>query len=259
MPSARRGGGVGVGLGGRTGRGPLSAGLPSAAVPMAMPPAAPAATRDPSARKVRRVVADTCRRLPEAHPESRPQPGYAATKLLSTTGPEDNVNEPQLVAEITPLLAQFDLELDALDVRPAGRRTLLRITVDGDGPDGRGPSLDDIAEATRAISRRLDESSAVGNNAFTLEVSSRGVSAPLVRPEHWRRNLDRLVRVRPRAGADRSDEPIEGRISGVTDDAALISVDGTETRIPFEDVEKATVQVELSKKRPTADAAAEEE
>ena len=89
---------------------------------------------------------------------------------------------------LTPILAQFDLELEAVEVMPAGKRRLLRVVVDGDGPDGRGPLLDDIAEASKALSAALDASDAVGAAAYTLEVSSRGVSRPLTLPRHWRRN-----------------------------------------------------------------------
>ena len=82
---------------------------------------------------------------------------------------------------LTPILAQFGLELEAVEVIPAGKRRLLRVVVDGDGPEGRGPLLDDIAEASKAISAALDTSDAVGSAAYTLEVSSRGISRPLDR------------------------------------------------------------------------------
>ena len=85
-------------------------------------------------------------------------------------------------------------------VMPAGKRRLLRIVVDGDGPNGTGPLLDDIAEATKALSVALDESEAVGASPYTLEVSSRGVSRPLELPRHWRRNVGRLVTVSTTAG-----------------------------------------------------------
>ena len=62
------------------------------------------------------------------------------------------MKDSQLSALLTPILEHFGLELEDIDVMPAGKRRLLRVVVDGDGPDGRGPLLDDIAEATRAIS-----------------------------------------------------------------------------------------------------------
>ena len=107
------------------------------------------------------------------------------------------MNESALVAVLEPIVAAHGLELDDLTVVNAGRRSVLRIALDGDGPDGRGPTIDDIAEATRAISAALDDSDAVGEHPYTLEVGSRGVSAPLERPAHWRRNVSRLVRITP--------------------------------------------------------------
>ena len=80
----------------------------------------------------------------------------------------------------------FGLELEAVEIIPAGKRRLLRVVVDGDGPEGRGPVLDEIAEASRALSAALDSSDVVGAAAYTLEVSSRGVGRPLELPRHWR-------------------------------------------------------------------------
>ena len=76
---------------------------------------------------------------------------------------------------------------------PAGKRRVVRIFLDGDGPQGRGPSLDEIADATRAISRELDDAPAMGSRPWTLEVSSRGVSRPLTEAKHYRRNTGRLI------------------------------------------------------------------
>ena len=92
------------------------------------------------------------------------------------------MKESQIADTLSPILAQFDLELDAIEVLPAGKRRLLRVVVDGDGPDGHGPLLDDIAAASKALSAALDASDAVGAAAYTLEVSSRGVTRPLTLP-----------------------------------------------------------------------------
>ena len=49
------------------------------------------------------------------------------------------MKDSQIVGVLTPILDQFGLELEAVEVIPAGKRRLLRVVVDGDGPDGRGP------------------------------------------------------------------------------------------------------------------------
>lgn len=158
------------------------------------------------------------------------------------------MKDSQLSSLLTPILEQFALELEDITVTPAGKRRLLRVTVDGDGPKGRGPSLDDIAEATKAISVALDSSTAVGNSPYTLEVSSRGISRPLVEPRHWRRNAGRLVQVNLSDGS-----VVVGRIAGSDDDGVSLDVDGSERRIAYAEIGKAVVQVEFTKHKSDPD------
>ena len=152
------------------------------------------------------------------------------------------MKESQIAGLLTPILAQHGLDLDAVEVVPAGKRRLLRIVVDGDGPEGRGPLLDDIAEATKALSVALDESEAVGASPYTLEVSSRGVSRPLELPRHWRRNVGRLVSVTTTAG-----ESFTGRIAAAGDEVVQLDVEGTTRELVQADVARALVQVELNR------------
>lgn len=143
---------------------------------------------------------------------------------------------------VEPVLGQFALELDAVEIMPAGRRSLVRVVVDGDGSDGRGPSLDDIAEATKAVSAALDDSDATGAGAYTLEVTSRGVSRPLTLPRHWRRNVDRLVTATLTDGTT-----VTGRITGSDDNTVTLDVDGTARQLAYSQISKALVQVELNR------------
>ena len=118
------------------------------------------------------------------------------------------MNEHALASLVEPILATAGLELDRMEIVRAGKRSVLRFYLDGDGPQGQGPSLDEIAEATRAISVALDDSPAVGNAPYTLEVSSRGVSRPLTEAKHFRRNTGRLVTLTV------ADGSLSGRILG---------------------------------------------
>ncbi len=79
---------------------------------------------------------------------------------------------------------------------------------------------------------------------YTLEVSTRGISRPLVEARHWRRNRGRLVQVRTTEGDD-----VTGRITTVDDDGVTLDVDGRDQRLGYGDVAKALVQVEFN--RPT--------
>ena len=152
------------------------------------------------------------------------------------------MKESQIAGVLTPVLAQFGLELEAVEIIPAGKRRLLRVVVDGDGPDGTGPLLDDIAEASKAASAALDRVDVIGNAAYTLEVTSRGVGRPLELPRHWRRNAGRLVSVRLSEG-----DTITGRIVSTTDDGVQLNVGGEDLQIHFADVDRALVQVELNR------------
>lgn len=151
------------------------------------------------------------------------------------------MQDNQLASIIEPILASHGLELDSLDVTPVGKRSILRITVDGDGPKGRGPLLDDIAAASKAISVALDESTATGSAPYTLEVSSRGVGKPLTEGKHFRRNTGRLVMV------NLADGEVTGRIEGADDERVSLYVGGTARDVNIADIKKAVVQVELNR------------
>jgi ribosome maturation factor RimP len=136
-----------------------------------------------------------------------------------------------------PLMG-LDLDLEAVEVTPAGKRRVLRIAVDKDG----GVTLDDIAEATRAVSGVIDDSDLMGETAYTLEVTSRGVDRPLTEPRHWRRNRDRLVKASLADGSQ-----VTGRVRGSDDSGVTLEVSGVEERLAYDDVSKALVQVEFNR------------
>lgn len=157
------------------------------------------------------------------------------------------MKENAIASVVTPVVEGLGLEVDRIETMRAGKRTLLRISLDGDGPQGRGPSLDEIAEATRAVSDALDASAASGNAPYTLEVSSRGVSRPLTEAKHYRRNIGRLVALTLAGG-----EKTTGRIVASSPDEVEIDIDGASRTVALSDISKAVVQVELN--RPDEDA-----
>lgn len=144
----------------------------------------------------------------------------------------------RLAGQLTGPMSALGLDLEGIDLTPAGKRRVLRIAVDQDG----GVTMDDIAAATREVSRVLDESDVMGQQPYTLEVTSRGVDRPLTLPRHWRRNADRLVKVTLAEG-----EPLTGRITSSTDEAVTLDVDGTPHTLAYADISKALVQIEFKK------------
>ncbi len=141
-------------------------------------------------------------------------------------------------------LSDLGLDLEAVELTPAGKRRVLRIAVDKDG----GVTLDDIADATRAVSGVLDDSELMGETAYTLEVTSRGVDRPLTEPRHWRRNGDRLVKVSLRDGTQ-----LTGRVTASDDAGITLDVDGTSRHLTYDEVGKALVQIEFNRRRTEED------
>jgi ribosome maturation factor RimP len=146
--------------------------------------------------------------------------------------------------ELGDPLRALALDIEAVEITPAGKRRIVRVAVDKDG----GVTLDDVADATRAVSAVLDESDVLGEMPYTLEVTSRGVDRPLTLPRHWRRNADRLVKVTTADGVT-----VTGRISSSTDESATLDVDGTTREVPYADVARALVQVEFNRQSSTTD------
>jgi ribosome maturation factor RimP len=145
-------------------------------------------------------------------------------------------------ALLEPVVASLGLDLEDLDVQTSGRRRRVSVVVDRDG----GVDLDGIAEASKAVSDALDSSDAMGDDPYTLEVTSPGIDRPLTLPRHWRRNIGRRVR------AHLSDGSIgEGRVTIVDDDGVVVATDikgkpeSAERRTPWHDLVRGEVQVEF--------------
>ncbi|MCL2490284.1 MAG: ribosome maturation factor RimP [Propionibacteriaceae bacterium] len=163
------------------------------------------------------------------------------------------MDRPSLHALLAPVVAPLRLEIDHIEVLRVGGREVVRVFLDGDGPDGHGPDLDEIAAATRAISHELDEAD-TGEQSFVLEVSTRGVDAPLATPAHFRRNISRLVRVTLKSG-----DAETARITAVTDDGIELTPEKGDAKVvPFDSIASAKVQVEFRDK-PGADDITKEE
>jgi ribosome maturation factor RimP len=152
---------------------------------------------------------------------------------MSTSATRDRLAE-----ELTGPMDALGLDLEAVDLTSAGKRRVLRVAIDKDG----GVTMDDIANATREVSRLLDDTGVMGEQAYTLEVSSPGVDRPLTLPRHWRRNAGRLVKVSLEEG-----EPVTGRITTTDDEGAVLDVEGSEHRVEYAAVKKAKVQIEFKK------------
>jgi ribosome maturation factor RimP len=159
--------------------------------------------------------------------------------------------------------------LDDLEVRPAGRRQVVRVVVDTaevpgpHDPPAPGPDLDAVAGVSRELSARLDaadEEGALPDGEYTLEVSTPGTDRPLTHPHHWRRAWLRRVAVTRTDGS-----ALTARVGPVSDGAdpdgrdggTVTLAEGTPRgpvlhRLSLDEVRRAVVEVEF-KPAPTAE------
>jgi len=158
--------------------------------------------------------------------------------------PRQDATRDRIEAELVDPLSVMGLDVEAVEVTPAGKRRVLRVAVDKDG----GVTLDDVADATREVSRVLDESDVMGEMPYTLEVTSRGVDRPLTLPRHWRRNSDRLVKATLADGTT-----VTGRITDSSEESVTLDLSGETHEVAYADVAKAFVQVEFNRKSEKKD------
>ena len=151
-------------------------------------------------------------------------------------------------------LAANALVLEDVVVTPAGRRRVVKVLVDralGEVDTVTEPTapltLDEVAAATHLVSDALDASDVMGEQPYTLEVSSPGVGRPLTEPRHFRRNVGRLVTVTSEGGE------VTGRIAGASATEVTLDVPATKKTpartetLPYAAVERAVVQVEFAR------------
>ncbi|TIC88734.1 ribosome maturation factor RimP [Nocardioides sp. GY 10113] len=136
-------------------------------------------------------------------------------------------------------LAELGIDVEAVEITPAGKRRVLRVAVDKDG----GVTLDDVATATKLIDAAIEETDVMGEQPYTLEVTSRGVDRPLTLPRHWRRNAGRLVKATLGDGRVMTGRVLDSDEGGVT-----LDVEGERVALSQTEITKALVQIEFNRK-----------
>ncbi|MFC4507964.1 MULTISPECIES: ribosome maturation factor RimP [Streptomyces] len=147
---------------------------------------------------------------------------------------------------LEPLVTSQGLDLEEIAVDSVGRKRVLRVVVDSDT----GADLDQIADVSRALSATLDESDAMGEGEYTLEVGTPGAERALTEQRHYARATGRLVRFQ--LAGDGGE--LVARILTADDDGLDLEVPGvkgrkaTARRVAYPEIEKARVQVEFNRK-----------
>ena len=135
-------------------------------------------------------------------------------------------------AAITPALEALGFYLEDVTIISAGRRSMLTVIVDGDTH----LSLDQVTSATKAIGEIVESVQSLGETPFTLEVTSPGLDRPLTKVRHWKKNINRLIKVVLLDGSE-----IKGRIKDVNEVSATVD----EKNINYSDIKRATLEIEF--------------
>ena len=133
-----------------------------------------------------------------------------------------NTTETPVIRRMRALVEPIasDLQLDLYDVEQRG--ATMRVTLDTPPGSEASVDLDQLALATRLISRELDHEDPIPGK-YTLEVTSPGVERSLRTPAHFQREIGKRVTVRL-ANVDAEQRRFEGLLVAADDTTATIRV-----------------------------------
>lgn len=120
----------------------------------------------------------------------------------------------------------------------------IRVILDGDN----GVTVEDCVAISRAIEHNLDREEI----DFSLEVSSAGVSEPLILPRQYVKNLERTLRIKTK-----SDQKIEGKLIAANQEDCTLTWSAREPKevgkgkttvqkeitLPYKDIMEAKVMI----------------
>jgi len=141
---------------------------------------------------------------------------------------------------LAPSISRAGFILEEVKVTPIGKRRIIAVIVDC---VDRNPNLDEVTTVSRIVSEALENYSQLGDQPFTLEVTTPGVDRPLTQPRHWQKNVDRLVKITLIDGTITT-----GRIAKVSESGPTILGKSGEESFTFSDIKRAQVEIEFNRK-----------
>jgi ribosome maturation factor RimP len=138
----------------------------------------------------------------------------------------------EISAVIAPIVAASGNYLEEVTITPDGKSRILTVIVDSDTH----LNLDQVTAVTREISDLLETLPALGDQPFTLEVTSPGIDRPLTQLRHWKKNHGRLVNL-----VLHDDKEVKGRIGDLAGDVIMID----EKEISLDDIKSAMIEIEF--------------
>lgn len=146
-----------------------------------------------------------------------------------------NRKENEIEKLLTPAVQSLDCEIWGVEFLSQGRHSKLRLYIDRT----EGVSVDDCAKVSRLVGDVLDVEELL-TGGYTLEVSSPGMDRILFKPSQFEASVGETIDVRlnfPFEGRKR----IEGVLTGLDDDEAIVQVEEDEFLLPLENVARARI------------------
>lgn len=139
----------------------------------------------------------------------------------------------ELARLLEPTIEQLGYELTDLELKLAGRDSLVRVFIDK--PEGVG--LEDCETVSRQVSAVLDVEDPVPGH-YVLEVSSPGLDRKLTKPAHYRRYVGDDIRVQLRFPVE-GRRKFRGRLTAASEETIQIEVDGQLHELPIATIDTA--------------------
>ena len=141
----------------------------------------------------------------------------------------------QIFELVAPLVEKAGLVLEDVQVQTPGKNRFVTIMVDSET----GLNLDQVTDISRLVSETMDKAPFMGDTPYTLEVTTPGVDRPLTAPRHFRKNVDRLVKITKNDGTQ-----VKGRISSADENSVTLDNDS----VDYSDIKRAIIEIEFNRK-----------
>ena len=120
---------------------------------------------------------------------------------------------------------------------------ILRIIVDKPG----GVGLDEVADASKVVSRLLDDHDIVPGR-YTLEITSPGLERPLRSPEHYARAVGEVISVKLNPDVE-GERRVQGVLLDSDDSGITVDAGDVPRRMEYANIAKAKTVFEWGSER----------
>lgn len=141
----------------------------------------------------------------------------------------------QIFELVAPLVDKAGLVLEDVQVQTPGKNRFVTIMVDSET----GLNLDQVTDISRLVGETMDKAPFMGDTPYTLEVTTPGVDRPLTAPRHFKKNVDRLVKITKNDGTQ-----VKGRISSADENSVTLD----NASINYSEIKRAIIEIEFNRK-----------